>query len=259
MDTSATVGGGASETDDRALAELKKLREGPGLKADRLTGCPNLLSALGTSDPGEAFDTLRLVIQRLGDGERAKALRVDFGLDLRMLLSRAPVTQELDYLGYRRAAYAEVIKRSEKTLGRWSEATIAELRAMLITDQFDGQIVVAAGVRERRVVGIEVMRYDKQDRSLSQGRNNGYRNPENSSLPLVLYGFPRDWRPINIRFAIAFTGDDYPAKIWAIAADSVLDVSFGHERFPLDIEDGVARCRIDNPRRDQLYGVWWEW
>jgi len=251
LDTSADI--------DRALEELKKLREGPGLSADRLADCPNLLSALGTSDPGEACDTLRAVLARMGDGERARALRVDFGLDLADYLERTPVSREYDFLGTRRHAYGEVIGRGEKTLRRWSETTIAELRGLLITDQFSGQVVVAAAVRERRVRGIEVMRYERDDTSLSHGRNTGYPNPEDSSLPLVLYGFPRDWRPTRIRFVVAFMGDDHPTKVWALAADTVLDVAFGHERFELEIDEGMARCRIDNPRRDQLYGVWWEW
>lgn len=80
-----------------------------------------------------------------------------------------------------------------------------------------------------------------------------------TALPLVLYGFPRDWRPQCIRFAIAFLDEEPPARVWALVADSVLDVGFGHERHELEIADGLARCRIENPRRDQLYGVWWEW
>lgn len=36
-----------------------------------------------------------------------------------------------------------------------------------------------------------------------------------------------------------------------------MDVSFGHERTELEISDGMARCRIENPRRDQLYGLFW--
>ena len=245
---------------DQALADLKKLREGRGLSADRLANYPALLAALGTSDPGEAYQALRLILERLGDSDRTRALKADFGLDLEDLLQRSPSGRERDYLGERRSGFAGVVGRDVKTLARWSDRTLAELRAQLITDQFDGQVVVAAGVKDRRLAGIEVMRYEKEDEHLSSGRNIGYTNPEpGPSLPMVLYGFPRDWRPQSIRFAIAFMDDDYPKQVWALAADSVLDVSFGHERFELEIDDGMVRCRIDNPRRDQLYGVWWEW
>lgn len=244
---------------DPALDELKKLREGRGLNADRLSEMPNLLSSLGTSDPGEAFDALRAILDRMGDGERVRALKVDFAVELRDLLEREPASREYDYLGDRRSAYGEIIGRDTKTLARWSDRTIAELRGQLISDRFDGHIVIAAGVKDRRVNGVEVMRYDKTDEKFTSGKNTGYLNPEDSSLPLVLYGFPRDWRPINIRFAIAFLGDDHPQRVWALVADSVLDVGSGHERTELEIVDGIARCRIENPNRSQLYGVWWEW
>jgi hypothetical protein len=72
-------------------------------------------------------------------------------------------------------------------------------------------------------------------------------------------GIPSHWQPISIQFAVAFLGQDNPAKVWALAADSVMDVCFGHQRFELEVEDGMARCRIDDPAHSQTYGVWWEW
>ncbi|MEA3078195.1 MAG: hypothetical protein QOF60_3103 [Actinomycetota bacterium] len=245
---------------DRALSELKKLREGRGLNPDRLADSPAVLSALATSDPGEAYQALCLLLNRMGDGDRIRALKVDFGLELPELLQRAPTSRERDWLGERRAGLATVIGRDVKTLARWSDRTLGELRSQLLTDQFDGQLVITAGVKNKRVAGVEVMRYEKEDEHLSSGQNIGYTNPEaGPSLPLVLYGFPRDWRPKSIRFVMAFMDEELPTHVWALVADSVLDVGFGHERTELDITDGIARCRIENPRRDQLYGVWWEW
>lgn len=245
---------------DRALQELRRLREGRGLTPDRLANCSNLMSAVGTSDPGEASDILRAVLGRLGDGERLRALRVDFGHDLEALLGRPPIGREIDFLGERRNAYATLIGRDVKTLSRWSDKTVAELRSHLITDQFDGRIIVAAGVKSRRVNGVEVMCYEEGDTELSSGRTTGYKNPEDSSLPLIMYGFPRDWRPASIGFVVAFLGGDHPQRVWALVADSVLDVGFGHERTALSVDpDDTAKCRIDHPRRDQLYGIWWEW
>jgi hypothetical protein len=245
---------------DQALVELKKLREGRGLNAERLAGCPAVLSALATSDAGEAFQALQALLNRMGDSERVRVLKVDFGLQLEELLGRKPTGRDTDFLGDRRSAYAEIVGRDVKTLARWSDRTLAELRAQLLTDQFDGQIVIAAAVKDRRLSGVEVMRYEKEDANLSSGRNMGFTNPEpGSSLPLVLYGFPRDWRPSTLRFVVAFMDEDLPSHTWALVADSVLDVGFGHERTELAVEDGMTRCRIENPRRDQLYGVWWEW
>lgn len=243
---------------DRTLSQLKKLREGRGLRADRLASSPAVLSSLATSDAVEGLNTLKLIVQRMGDGERIRALKVDFGWELDTLLDRTPTSREQDFLGERRAAYAELIGRDVKTLSRWSDKTTLELRAQLLTDQFDGNIVIAAGVKNGRVTGVEVMRYEQGDDEFRHGTNVGYQNPEETSLPLVLYGFPRDWRPKSIRFVIAFMDEELPNRAWALVADSVLDVGFGHERTALTIEDGMARCRIENPRRDQLYGVWWE-
>jgi hypothetical protein len=241
------------------LAELKKLREGPGLNVDRLSRCPNLLAALGTDDPGAAYDSLVAVLQQMGDGERARSLRVDFGLDLEAHLNRSPGAKEYDFLGDRRSGYGEVIGRGVKTLGRWSDKTLGELRGRLITDQFNGRVVVTAGVQNRRVTGIEVLCFDRNDAGLSNGRAVGHPNPENSSLPLVMCGIPKHWDPVSLQFAVAFLGGDYPVRAWALVAESVMDVCFGHQRFELQIEDDMARCRIDDPGQDRTYGVWWEW
>jgi len=244
---------------DRTLTELKKLREGRGLRVDRLAESPAVLSSVGTSDTVEGLQTLREITRRMGDSDRTRALRVDFGWDLEELLGRPATGRELDYLGDRRSAFADLVQRDVKTIGRWSNQAIEELRSQLITDQFDGNIIITAGVNGRRVTGVEVMRYEASDTDWKHGTNTAYTNPEDSSLPLVLFGYPRDWKPLSIRFVIAFMEGDYPEEVWALVADSVLDVGFGHERHALEIDDGMARCKIENPRRDQLYGVWWEW
>jgi hypothetical protein len=241
------------------LAELKKLREGRGLNPERLGKCAAVLAALGVSDPREGVAALQFALHQLGDGDRVRALKVDLGLDLQELLGRPPVTREMDWLGERRSAYAEVIGRDVKTLARWSDRTLEELRAHLSVDKFDGQVIITAGVQSRRINGVEVMRFDNDDIHLTHGTNTGITNPEpGSSLPLVLYGFPGDWRPSTLRFAIAFI-DEHPQKAWALVIGTVINIGFGHERTELEIVQGLARYRIDQPRQDQLYGVWWEW
>lgn len=242
---------------DQVLAELKKLREGRGLSADRLAQTPAVLSALATSDPYEADQALQQLLLNLPDSEQMSALVVDYGFNLDDLLGRPPTSREVDYLSDRRAAYAELVGRDVKTIARWSDRTVAELRSKLLCDYFDGHILVAAGVKASRILGIEVMQYEKMDEDFNHGTSISYKNPEpGPSLPLVLYGFPRDWRPATIRFVVSFL-DEPPSEAWALVADSVLDVGFGHERTPLPIEQGMARCMIQNPRRSQLYGVGW--
>lgn len=243
---------------DQVLIELKKLREGRGLSADRLATCPAVLSSLATSDPGEAYQALQRLLWDLPDSDQMRALIVDYGFNLEELLGRPPTGREVDLLGERRATYAELVHRDVKTVTRWSDKTLAELRGQLLNDFFDGHVIVAAGVKAGRFTGIEVMQYDKTDEHLSHGTTIGYQNPEpGPSLPLVLYGFPRDWRPASIRIVVSFLDDWRPAAAWAFVANTVMDVSFGHERTALQVTDGLARCRIENPRRDQLYGVGW--
>jgi hypothetical protein len=243
---------------DQVLVELKKLREGRGLSADRLATCPAVLSSLATSDPAQAYQALQRLLWDLPDSQQMRALVVDYGFNLDELLGRQPTSREVDRLGERRAAYAELVGRDVKTIARWSDKTLGELRGHLLSDFFDGHIVIAAGVRGRRVIGIEVMQYEKAHEHFSHGTTIGYTNPEpGPSLPLVLYGYPRDWRPASIRFVVSYLDDEHPAQAWALVANTVMDVSFGHERTKLDVTDGMVRCRIENPRRDQLYGVWW--
>lgn len=242
------------------LVELKKLREGPGVTVERLQQSPALMGALGATSPADGFERLTLELLRMPDSQRTRALRVDFGLDLEDLLGQSPTPRERDVLGDRRSSYATVVDRDVKTVARWSNRAVAELRAQLESEQFDGHIIVACGVQKHRLVGIEVMRYEKKDTNLSRGVNEGYTNPaEGPSPPMVLYGFSkRDWQPSAIQFAVTFF-DELPMRAWAIVAADISDICFGHERFDADVDDRMIRCRIENPRRDQVYGVWWEW
>lgn len=247
----------AADTTDPVLAQLKKLREGRGLSADRLASAPAVLSALATSDPQEAYEALQRLVAALPDSQQMRALVVDYGFNLDEVLGRPPTGREVDRLSERRAAYAELVGRDVKTIARWSDKTLAEVRAQLLNDLFDGHVLVAAGVQNGRLVGIEVMQYEKSDEHFSHGTTTSYKNPEpGPSLPLVLYGLPREWRPQTIRFVVSFF-DEPPAEVWALVAETVLDVGFGHERTALEVHDGMARCVVQNPRRDRLYGVAW--
>lgn len=241
------------------LAELKKLREGRGLTADRIGEASALLAALETTDPADARALIKRNVQHLGDGERVRALKVDFGVDLPALLERAPSPRELDYLGERRQSYGTVIGRDVKTLARWSDKALDELVSVLGRSVFEGKVLVTAGVQNRRLAGIDVLRYDASDQLLSSGRTQAYTNPEEGpSPPLVLFGLPADWRATSLHLIVTFI-DETPRRAWALASDNLFEISVGHQRFPIDITEGVTRCRIDNPTNDQVYGVWWEW
>lgn len=239
------------------LQQLKKLREGRGLSVERLGDSPAVLSALGSTDPTEAMDTLLGALAQLGDGERIRALKVDLGLDLDEPLGRSPTGRECDWLGDRRQAYALQVGRDVKTVRRWSDDSLGELRGLLLTDRFDGHLLVAAGVKNRRLTGIEVMRYEREDETFSHGRDLGYSKPEpGTSLPLVLFGFPADWQPLSLGFVVAFI-EETPERVWSLAADNIIDIGFGHQRTELKVVDGMARCKFEEPTWERLYGVWW--
>src|SRR4051794_11582904 len=102
------------DTDDPVLRQLRKLREGSGLTVDRLSRSGAVMSALGTSDPDEARQRLLAAISELGDTDRARALKVDLAIDLDQLIEREPVSREREWLGDRRSAYADVVKRDVK-------------------------------------------------------------------------------------------------------------------------------------------------
>lgn len=247
----------AKQPDDPVLSGLKKLREGRGLTAGRLADRPAVLSATGTADPTEAYDNLRDYLAEQGNTSQALALQVDFGWNLAELLGRLPSAREVDRLGERRASYADLVGRDVKTLARWSDRALAEFREQLLTDRFDGQLLVTGGVKDRRLTGIQVMRYHQEDTTLSKGEATTYENPQpGPSLPLLLFGFPADWTPQSLSFAVAFL-DESPSEAWALVADTVFDIGFGHERTALAVVDGMARCRFEDPSWDQLYGIWW--
>lgn len=258
---------------DPVLVQLKKLREGAGLSLERLVAAPAVLALLSKghghgagaiAEPKAAFDRLVEILTRMPDTDQLRALVVDLGFDLEELLGRPATPREKALLGERRNGYAETIGRDVKTLARWSNKALLELKVLLEAEArhnrqaaFEGHLLITAGVQNRRLAGAEVMRYELSDTDFKHGVTESFTNPESRhSLPALLYQIPQTWKIHSVRFVVLFT-DEQPKDAWALACDSVLDISFGNERFPLDIEDGNTRCRIDNPRVDQVYGVWW--
>lgn len=244
---------------DEVLTQLKKMREGRGLSPEALQHSPAVLNALGTHDPLEAYRSLQQVIVDMPDSEQLRALVVDYGFNLDEFFDRSPSSREVDYLSDRRATYASIVGRDTKTLSRWSNRILKELRSHLQHDHFDGTIIVAAGVKDRRTIGVEVMRFEKNDTTLNHGTNTGHTNPEQQpSLPLILYTIPQSWNPTELQFAIQFLDNHQPEKAWALVADTIHDIGFGHRRTPLEIRDSMIRVRFEKPVTEQVYGVWWE-
>jgi hypothetical protein len=79
------------------------------------------------------------------------------------------------------------------------------------------------------------------------------------SMPCLIYGFPRDWRPASISLAIAFRRKPYPDHAWAVVAPTFFDLACANERHDLPLQEDMVMARIDKPRRDRLYGIFWTW
>jgi hypothetical protein len=243
---------------DPVLPQLRKLREGPGLSADRLAKMGAVMSALATSDPQVAYERLVRELSGFGDRDRVDALAVDFGLDLKRHLGREPTAREVAWLGDRRSGFAQVIGRDVKTLARWSDRTIQELRAKLLADTFTGDLYVVAAVKGDRIVGITlVQRHDFGSNPTPQ-TSMSFDNPTTeSSMPCFVYGYPRDWRPRTLTLAVSFLVEPYPSRITAVIADSFFGLAFGEERYELPLMNDTAVCKVKGPRTDRLYGIWW--
>lgn len=248
------------DTSDPVQRQLRKLREGAGLTLDRLQKSGAVMSALGTSDPQEAHQRLTGNLSGLADQERLDALRVDFALDLERLLQRRPTTREIRWLGDRRASYAELVGRDVKTLARWSDKTIEELRATLLTDFFDGDLIVMAGVERDRIAACTMFQLplDSERAAIVSDTSTTFNNPTKApSMPCLIYAFPRDWRPRSLTLGVAFRREPYPRRIWGITAPTFLDLAFAEERYDLTLDKDTATCKFVNPRRDRLYGIFW--
>lgn len=217
------------------------------------------MSALGTADPTVAMERLQKAVDDLGDSDRARALKVDFGLDLQGLLEREAATREREWLGERREGYGEVVKRDAKTLGRWSDKAIEELRGQLLADTFTGHLYVMVAVEDDVIKSISLIREDlDQPEGVAKRTSLEFSNPAaEASIPALIYGYPRDWRPASLTLTVSFLGSNVPQAIWATAADNFFSVLFGVKRRSLTVKDGTVTCRFEHLRTDRLYAVGW--
>ena len=246
------------DTADPVLQQMRKLREGPGLTTERLKRSGAVLSALGTSDPKEGHDRLVELLNQMTSVEHVRALKVDFGLELATLFGKAPTERERQWLGDRRTSYGRIIGRDAKTLSRWSDRTLEELRTHLLADTFTGDLFVIATVKGDRTLGCSLIQQEPHQERLIERKSLDYANPvDEPSMPCLIYGYPRDWRPASLTLAVSFLEQQDPERIWGVYAESFFDLMYSAERHALALDDGVATCRFVNPRRDQLYAVWW--
>lgn len=248
------------------LVQLKKLREGAGLKRERLLQAGSVMSSLATADPDEAHERLVQIIGRLDDQHRS-VLAVDFGLELERYLEREPNSREQRWLGARRDAYGLIVERDRKTLARWSDAALGELRAQLLSDTFTGHlylVVVVDGDRVRHVAMVqeELQQpgHDGVDVQPTERQTVEFENPtEGHSPPCFLYAFPRDWQPASLTLAVSFQSEPYPERVWGFHAANFIEASFAADRYELTLRDGTATCRFQEPPRGRVYGVWWQY
>jgi len=251
------------------VRQLRKLREGAGATRERLLTAGALLSALGTSDPEVARRQLGSLIEQLDQREHASALAVDLGIDLERHLGRRPTDREWTRLGERRAAYSDLISRDVKTLARWSDSAAAELRLRIFNDTFTGHLWVIGAVRGERIIGITMAMQelgagdaeaidDDWSPKLTRRQSVDYENPSDGpSLPCLLYGLPRDWRPATLTLAVRFLDGSAPSETWGIHSPTFFEMSYAHRRHRLEMADNRAICRFVSPRHDRVYGVWW--
>jgi hypothetical protein len=243
-------------SEDAALRQLRRLREGPGLQVGRLAAAGDLLSALGTSDPVMAVNRLGAELAALGSLPRYLALQVDFGLNLESLLGRPPVTREIELLGERRQAYALKVTRNVKTLARWSDRASVELRHRLIDDVARGDVYVTGVLRDGALAAITLTR---DDLTGSQLMTDGPEATHSDGPPLLMYALPRDWRPRSLGMAVVAQQGSAPTVVWLLIARDLLSLPTAGERHLVSIVGDSAFVRVVKPRTDRLYALWWRY
>lgn len=193
--------------------------------------------------------------------KKQRALRADFGLQLDDLLQRPPTAREVDFLGERRSGYAEVVARDVKTLARWSDAAIQDLRARLIDDTFTGNLYVVAAVDGDRIAGISMIREELGQDGVTIARSSTEieNHEDGPSVPALIYALPRDWRPVSLTMAVVFRSEPMPVAVWASTSSSLVTVAFAGDRHVLNVQpDGTAACRFVRPRLSAVYCLQWD-
>lgn len=94
---------------------------------------------------------------------------------------------------------------------------------------------------------------------LTTRTSSAFTNPTTEpSPPCLLYVFPRDWRPATLTLAVTFQTQPYPATVWGFHAANFIEAVFAEKRYELQLTNGTATCTFISPRKDRVYGVWWD-
>lgn len=252
VDTQVDIG-------DPVLQQLRKLREGRGITPARIAEMGAVMSACATSDPHRANLVIQSALAGLPTRPQTLALKVDFGLSLGSLLEREPTPRELIFLGDRRAGYAEVISRDVKTLARWSDAAISDLRELLLHDTFRGHLYVVAAVDDDHMAGISLIQEDpdQPEGAPTRRTSTDLENPESgASLPCLVYLFPRDWQPRSLTLAAVFR-KSMPSEGFAFSSTTLIQLPYARRR-PLALQGDTLSFKVSAPSNGLIYGIGWE-
>jgi hypothetical protein len=158
-------------------------------------------------------------------------------------------------LGERRAGYSTSSRRTSRRsdVGQTGQP---EIYLPSFNDTFTGIITFIAAVVNGRIAGITTIVDD--ERTGKRKATEEWDNPTSELSPQsLIYGFPRDWQPSSLRFAVAFRDQPLPSRVWAVVAPTLFDLACATERHELPFQEHMVMARIDKPRRDRLYGVFW--
>ncbi len=140
-----------------------------------------------------------------------------------------------------------------KTLARWSDRACAELRASLIDDVFRGDVYVTGVLVSGRLVGTTLTR----DEGTNRRTVDGPPVVHNGGPAVLVFALPRDWRPSSLSLALVARQGALDA-VELIVAEDFLSLSASGERHTVKVQDDAAFVRVQRPRLDRLYALWWQ-
>ena len=230
--------------------DLKKLRTGRGLTPTKLEGRTYLLAALGNPSLVEAHETLVRMVNELGEGIPARALRAAYSIDM----------AHRGILKDRRSFFGVSIDRVDVgTIIGYEDDAIKELAGRLIATSSPGSTgmeLVRAEV-EGRVIKSVHKGYDLD--SYFWAFNNKADVP---SVPMLLVQYHRSGgqRLGRLMLAIRFTGDPLPAFIWTTRGQDIGAILIGGDRKNQQLaERGHVFAVINEPEPGWYYAICWQY
>ncbi len=77
-------------------------------------------------------------------------------------------------------------------------------------------------------------------------------------MPCLIYGYPRDWKPVSLTLVVVFRTRPYPTYVWDNYTDNILKLPHGEKRYPLRLNGDGRDVQVCEAEDGQVYGVWWE-